>query len=503
MTTYQKFKKMNIDHSVIGMDQSDSNTNYFCTPKGAKIIGNAGVDGIHYCFIEGFEDMVFVVSPEGVPGEYVHPIAKDFEELLSLLLACGSMDAIEQTYMWDEELFEQYIMDNQPGTKQREILEVLRAEFQIAPLEHPYTYIKELQHSFDYTKLEYSEEYYELVPEVKAPEAVVPEWKVTYEGGFYPKRGRAGKELRVDKEFAWENGNWHIPAVYLCTKGLVADFCVEVELERVKAFINKWNLFIEDDRERSNAEYEQIEEEHPLNMEFHSKVLVNENELFQKHGCAIYWIPEECMPDDLETETEAKGILEHYGYDLRKAWAVHRVAYPWVEKKPRTVKTLNIQLEREKVKIPCVPFVAPKVGESHIILNPITGVEHTLTVQAYEERKMDPKHFPDDSMEWPTNYAIMTYTLFPEFDDFMLQDANQGDSPRRKQSSPHGPVASSVGIIGLRPKVDDAETYLHPDGTVAKLRVCCSGMYFEKPETIEWKFTFREKRVPDIKVELV
>ena len=80
MTTYQKFKKMNIDHSVIGMDQSDSNTNYFCTPKGAKIIGNAGVDGIHYCFIEGFEDMVFVVSPEGVPGEYVHPIAKDFEE---------------------------------------------------------------------------------------------------------------------------------------------------------------------------------------------------------------------------------------------------------------------------------------------------------------------------------------------------------------------------------------------------------------------------------------
>ena len=166
-------------------------------------------------------------------------------------------------------------------------------------------------------------------------------------------------------------------------------------------------------------------------------------------------------------------------------------------------KISKCTVEREMAKIPCAPFAAPKVGESHIILNPVTGVEHTLTVQAYEERKMDPKHFPDDSMEWPTNYAIMTYTLFPELDDFMLQDANQGDSPRRKQPSPHGPMASSVGIIGLRPKTDDGENHFHPDGTVARLRVCCSGMYFEKPETIEWKFTFREKRVPDIKVELV
>lgn len=503
MRTYQRFKELNIDHSAIGMGQDISCENYFCTPIGAEVIGEAGVDGINYCFIKDFAEMVFAVSPSGLPGEQVHPIAKSFEDLLRLLLATGSMDAIEQTYMWDEELFEQYIMDNQPGTKQQEILEVLRAEFQIAPMEHPYAYIKELQHSFDYSKLEYSEEYYELVPEVKVPEVIVPEWKVTYEGGFYPRRGRAGKELRVDKEFAWGNEIWHIPAVYLCTKGLVVDFCVEVEPERVKAFINKWNLLVENDRERSNAEYKQIEEEHPLNMEFHSKVLVNGNELCQKHGCAIYWIPEECMPDDLETETEAKGILEYYGYNLKKAWAVHRVAYPWVEKKPRIVKSLSVQLEREMAKIPCAPFAAPKVGENHIILNPVTGVEHTLTVQAYEEREMDPNHFHNDSMEWPTNYAIMTYTLFPELEDFMLQDTRQGDSPRRKQSSSHGPVASSVGIIGLRPKADDGEEYFHPDGTVAKLRVCCSGMYFEKPETIEWKLTLREKRVPDIKVELV
>lgn len=503
MTIYQRFKKMNIDHSAIGMEQNVSGSEYFCTPKGAKIIGCAGVDGIHYCFIDGFDEMVFAVSPESVPGEYVHPIAKNFEDLLRLLLACGSMDAIEQTYMWDEELFEQYIMDNQPRTVQREILDILRAEFQIAPMEQPCAYIKGLQRSFDYSELKFSDEYNGLIPQAKVAEESILEWKVTYEGGFYPKRGRAGKEIRVDRERAWSNALWHIPSVYICTKGLVVDYCIEVEPDLVKRFIDKWHLYEEQNREYSHSDYEKIQEEHPLNMEFHSKVFVNGDEFCQKQGCAVYWIPKECMPEDLETETEAKGILDHYGYDLKKAWAVHRVSYPWNEKKPRAMKTLSVQLEHEMIKIPCEPFVAPKAGENHMILNPVTGMEYTLTVQAYEEREMDPNHFQDDSMEWPTNYAIMTYTLFPELDDFMLQDANQGDSPRRKQTSPHGPMASSVGIIGLRPKADDGEEYFHPDGTVAKLRVCCSGMYFEKPETIEWKLTLREKRVPDICVELI
>ena len=81
--------------------------------------------------------------------------------------------------------------------------------------------------------------------------------------------------------------------------------------------------------------------------------------------------------------------------------------------------------------------------------------------------------------------------------DFYLKDACQGDSPRREQGDSHR-GATSVGIIGLRPKAVDGEVYYHPDGTVAKLRVCCSSMYFEKPEKIEWKLTFKEKRVSDI-----
>lgn len=205
MVTYQTFKELNIDHSAIGLDQNISYTEYFCTSKGAEIIAEAGIDGIHYCFIKGFNETVFAISPSDFPGENVHPIAKNFEDLLRLLLACGSMDAIEQTYMWNEETFEQYTIDNKPGEKQRAIMELIKEEFQIIPMEQPFFYIKDLQASFDYSNLVFSEEYYELLPKVEKLEIAAPEWKVTYEGGFYPKRGRAGKEIRVDKEFKWGN----------------------------------------------------------------------------------------------------------------------------------------------------------------------------------------------------------------------------------------------------------------------------------------------------------
>lgn len=109
MTLYQKFKKLNIDFSAIGLEQRGTEEKYFCTPKGARIIGWAGVDGIHCCFIRGFEEMVFAVSPMNTPGDYVHPIARSFEDLLRLLLACGSMDAIEQTHQWDEGQFDEYV----------------------------------------------------------------------------------------------------------------------------------------------------------------------------------------------------------------------------------------------------------------------------------------------------------------------------------------------------------------------------------------------------------
>lgn len=213
MTLYQKFKKLNIDFSAIGLEQRGTEEKYFCTPKGARIIGWAGVDGIHYCFIRGFEEMVFAVSPMNTPGDYVRPIARSFEDLLRLLLACGSMDAIEQTHQWDEGQFDEYVAENQPTTAALAVFDVLRDKLGITPMEHPYGYIRKLQQSFDYGQIQYPPEYYDIDMN-PAAEPVKPEWKVTYDGGFWDNCGRAGKEIPVGKTFSWGDEVWYLPAVY-------------------------------------------------------------------------------------------------------------------------------------------------------------------------------------------------------------------------------------------------------------------------------------------------
>lgn len=116
------------------MERRTENTAYFCTPKGAAIIGWAGVDGIHYCFVDGFGETVFAVSPMNV-GDYVHPVARNFEDLLRLLLSCVDMAALEQCYAWDEEQYKAFLIDCPATEEQQAVLDAIAAEFGLSPME--------------------------------------------------------------------------------------------------------------------------------------------------------------------------------------------------------------------------------------------------------------------------------------------------------------------------------------------------------------------------------
>ena len=77
MDLYEKFKKLDTDKSLIGLEEGDSEEGYFCTPIGAKVIGWES-EGIHYCFIEDFGEKGFAVNPETAEEHYVRPLAKNF-----------------------------------------------------------------------------------------------------------------------------------------------------------------------------------------------------------------------------------------------------------------------------------------------------------------------------------------------------------------------------------------------------------------------------------------
>ena len=122
---YAEFCQTGIDLENLGVDMKAPAEPYSCTPAGAEIFGRAGVDGIHYCLIRGFGETVFAVSPMNVAPNYVHPLARTFSDFLRLLLACGSCDAPEQAWQWDESQFQAFLAKNPPTQEQTEVLEQL------------------------------------------------------------------------------------------------------------------------------------------------------------------------------------------------------------------------------------------------------------------------------------------------------------------------------------------------------------------------------------------
>lgn len=499
-TIYQEYLKLNIDGSLIGLEQGANENNYFCTPKGASIMGWAGVDGIHFCFVRGFGEMVFAVSPMNAPGSHVHPLARDFKDFLRLLLACGHTAALEQAWCWEQEQFDEFLRKNAPTNEQSSALHILREKMSLMPMEQPFTYIKALQEGFDYRTIPYTEDYYNTVP----AESPIPEWKVYFDGNFWghPGRERAGKEISLNRQIAWEDEVWMVPAIYTCGKGLVVDFCLQVSAERIHAFLEQWNLSADGDGTELTVERQmQINAENPLAVNINPKVVLNGAELSSSHGCGLCWNP--CLPEG--NGLEAWSVMRHYGLDFEQGYVVWRSAFPWETKRRPKIKTLGVILMQEPAAIPGPHFRVSLPGEQIEFAHPSTGKKHTLTVQEYERRELSDKHFNDADLEFPRHYTMMSYTLSPDLPDqaFTVTDCASSDLPRQKDVDPKAPQATGDVCIGIIGNADGPTTLVLGGDNRGKLRAACSAPHFEPTENVEWRMVFYEKTRRDITAELL
>lgn len=173
---YEKYKNLKIDGSWIGLE-AGAQTPYFCTPIGAEIIG--WDNGIHYCFIKGFGDMVFCVNPETCCDYNVYPIARNFCDFLGLILATGNTNTLQQIIWWDKKRFEDFV--NSPEEYEyrvrpevQGVLSTIRKGIDIAPIDTPFEYIKDLQSNFPYEQIPFSNEYYDTLG-IERPDGTEPE----------------------------------------------------------------------------------------------------------------------------------------------------------------------------------------------------------------------------------------------------------------------------------------------------------------------------------------
>jgi hypothetical protein len=163
---FHRFRALPFSKDAIGLERSDSDVTYFCTPVGAEVIGWLGVDGIHFCFIPSTSsDMVFAVNPMPCGEHYVEPIARNFQEFLSLVLFCKDVSPLEQICYIDEGQFSELLKsEEENGWPARDAaLNTLCKEFGIEAQSNAYRYVKNLQANFDYSTIPFSEEYYDTL----------------------------------------------------------------------------------------------------------------------------------------------------------------------------------------------------------------------------------------------------------------------------------------------------------------------------------------------------
>lgn len=487
------YLRSKLDLTHIGLHRGEKESGYFCTPVLSKVIGWAGVDGIHFCTTKGFDEMIFAISPMNAPGEYVQPVARNFEDFLRLILACHDTAAIEQCWFMDREVFENFISDNPPTKEMQACLDAIQKKYGLTPMEDPFAYIHDIQRNFDYSELSFPLKYYEIVPE-ESTEPQAPEWKTTWNGDFFDTDPNAvgAEPVKIGANFQWAGIDWFVPEAYPFEQGLILFLLGKVNPAQVP--LHEYEDFI------SPESREKLMAENPLNLHTRPEASVNGLQLRPARSVGITWMPQEGC------DLESKWVLEHYELDLESAWQINRIKFFWPACGRMEISEMSLTMRQNPVSVSGTHFKTPREGESVQLFHPQTGKEYTLFVDELNQEIADYRNLHDQQIEYPPCYTQMVYRIQPDMDrnQFRVVDCAGSDQPRYKKDvkQSEGTFAVSVGIIG---GADGPTTIIlgHSDHPAGKPHVANSSLHFEPAEEIEWRIVFMEKPNEDITVSLI
>ena len=492
MNYLNSYLRSKLDLSQLGFIRGEKESGYFCTPVLSKVIGWAGVDGIHFCISKNFGEIVFAVSPANLPGEYVHPVARNFEDFLRLLLACYDTAAIEQCWFMDREVFEDFVSGNQPDDRTKKCLEEIRKKYKLMPMEDSFGYMHKRQDEFDYDSIVYPPEYYEIV---EIPEArTAPEWKVTWDGDFFDENpDTVGAEpVIVNTWFQWAGIDWFVPEVYSFDKGIVMHLLGKVDPDLVLQ--DEYEGFV------SPEVHERMMAENPLNLQARHEVSINDIAMRPAGSMGITWMPGH------NWNLESKWFLEHYGLDLDSAWQIHKIKCFWPACGKMDIQKMSLTMKQHPVSISGTHFKTPDAGNCVILTHPQTDKEYILHIDEITQETADFSRINDHELEYPACYSQMRFRVEPDMsrNQFRIVDCAKSEQPRRREGITRndGSHAVSFGIIGGA----DGPTVMvmgQPKSEVPQTHMAASSLRFEHAKHIEWRIVFQEIPNEDITVSLI
>lgn len=334
--------------------------------------------------------------------------------------------------------------------------------------------------------------------------------KVYYSGNYWGghKYEHAGKEIVVSKKFEWGGKRWYLPSIYICAKGLVVDFCVEVKNELIEEFIRKINQ-----RNLSavnNEDYVQIELENPLSANVHIKAVINGRESKKSSMCSVCW--HTYKTDQENGDGVSEELMDYYKCDRRHGWIFLRFSFSWPTARKPQLREISLTLAEEALGYQAEHFVTDELCDSREITltHPVSKEKYILKLHKCEnitlpENKYD--LFPN--LQFPGYGKAITYSIVPDVphEEFRIADCARGDSPRQKSDLGAKSAKDSVcsyGTIGIIGSADGPTAIVMSDRFSGKenIRVACSSLHFEPVSKIEWKSIFYIKKNDDYKLNI-
>lgn len=466
MTLYQQFICSSLDTAGIGLDTGAGSDALICTPLHATIIGWAADQGLHFCFTDRFGETVFAVDPNASDEFRIQPIAQDFRAFLGLILACRGTARLTETGINSKSGFAQAIKNTTLSNRQQSILRAIENGYQPTKIEDPWQYIQNLQADFDYAAIP-------LHPDYDAHYGCRPGpacWEVTFGSSFTTGgTGKPGKEIPLGKSFLRGSEQWHFPAVYICSQGIVMDCFAAIDPVELSKFHGKWDS-------AGDLTWDQElrrDQEDPLQLHVQPHIYIDGKPL---RNCTVHqqnWII------GADNHPSLSRVLRQYGLDPQQNWIMIRLNAPRKGKK-KSIKELRLTLESLYITVPGIQFTDPAPGSRYSFYHSGLGTNHTLTVHGCSCEELDPNFL----WNLPSHHQIISYSLEPEIDDIWvcLRD--------RENSDPVLPFPGECDSISV-------PNSMLPAPSVSGLHAAASALRYQKAASVTWQMLLRIKKQPD------
>lgn len=316
-------------------------------------------------------------------------------------------------------------------------------------------------------------------------------------------RGAPGEEIYLEERFLWNGREVRIPSVYVCEKGLVADFCICIPAEETAAFLNRWRPRLSD---LSAEEEEQLEWENPMSEDLNVSLSINGEEAESCGGCGVCWYPpylrgdeareaagREKEMEEAEGEDEEVILMKAYGCSPEESWRFWRMSFGWPAGKRAPVRTLSFAFEKGPDHYAGIHFTVSMGEENRQVefCHPATGERHVLTVYDLERQTIPEKTGKRLKFEKiPVHFLMMNYTVEPGLPEgeLTLRDCAESDPPVMKARKGKGGVSVIGGAVGPTAIFFAGKTEERPS-----LAAAFSSVHYEPVSRVEWRMVFQVK----------